>query len=96
MKPGQKPDASVMEAAKKAFFGGAGAAAFDPSTNAEYQRYMNMGNEIRDAILQVRQEARDSAAEASAPKTAVQCPHCGASTIPDANGRCEFCGGAVS
>ena len=90
MKPGARP---VMDAAKKAIFGGA--AAFDPTTDAEYQRYAAMGQEIKEAILQVRQEARDSAAEASAPKTAVQCPHCGASTIPDANGCCEFCGGAV-
>ena len=32
---------------------------------------------------------------AAAPKTAVTCPHCGASTIPDENGRCEYCGGSV-
>ena len=91
IKPGARP---VMDAAKKALFGGT-AAAFDPTTNAEYQRYMTMGQEIREAILRVRQEARDSAAEASAPKPAVQCPHCGASTVPDANGCCEFCGAAV-
>ena len=91
MKPGTRPAADV---AKQALFGGT-TAAFDPTTNAEYQRYMTMGQEIKEAILRVRQEARDSAAEANAPKTAVQCPHCGASTIPDANGCCEFCGGAI-
>ena len=91
-KPGMHP---VMDVAKQALFGGASAAAFDPSVNADYQRYLAMGQEIREAILQVRQEARDSAVEANAPKAAVQCPHCGASTVPDANGCCEFCGGAV-
>ena len=89
-KPGARP---VMDAAKKALFGGT--AAYDPSVSAEYQRYVTMGQEIKEAILQIRQEARDSAAEANVPKAAVQCPHCGASTIPDANGCCEFCGGAV-
>ena len=95
MKPGagQHP---VMNAAKQAILGGtAASAAYDPSTNAEYQQYVAMGNEIREAILKERQEARDTVAEANAPKTAVQCPHCGASTIPDANGCCEFCGSAL-
>lgn len=73
-----------------------GPAVFDPSTNAEYQQYVAMGNEIKEAILQVRQEARDQIAAANAPKMAVTCPFCGASTIPDANGCCEYCGGAVN
>ena len=62
----------------------------------EYQQYEEMGYEIRDALLQVRQEARDSVAAANAPKTAVTCPYCGATTIPDASGCCEFCGGAIT
>lgn len=63
--------------------------------SVEYQQYKEMGNEIREALLQVRQEARDTAAAASAPKAAVTCPYCGATTTPDANGCCEFCGGAL-
>lgn len=61
----------------------------------EYQQYEQMGQEIREALLQVRQEARDTAAAANAPKTAVTCPYCGATTTPDASGCCEFCGGAI-
>lgn len=61
----------------------------------EYQQYEQLGEEIRDALLQVRQDARDSAAAAAAPKMAVTCPCCGATTVPDASGCCEFCGGAV-
>ena len=61
----------------------------------EYQQYEQMGQEIREALLQIRQEARDSAAAANAPKTAVTCPYCGATTTPDASGCCEFCGGAI-
>ena len=33
---------------------------------------------------------------AAAPKTAVICPCCGATTMPDANGCCEYCGGALN
>lgn len=64
--------------------------------SVDYQQYEAMGIEIRDALLQVRQQAREEAVAAAAPKTAVTCPFCGATTIPDANGCCEFCGGAIS
>ena len=64
--------------------------------SVEYRKYEEMGREIREALLQVRQEARDNAAAAAAPKTAVTCPFCGATTVPDANGRCEYCGGALT
>ena len=55
-----------------------------------------MGEEIRAQLLQVRQEARENAVAASAPKTAVTCPYCGATTMPDASGCCEYCGGALN
>lgn len=62
----------------------------------EYRQYEEMGQEIRDALLQVRQQVREEAAAAAAPKAAVTCPYCGATTTPDASGCCEFCGGAVN
>ena len=95
---GQRPPAppSGQHSAMRAAGAGSTQAAFDPSTNAEYQQYVAMGSELKEVILQVRQEARDTIAEANTPKTAVQCPHCGASTIPDASGCCEFCGGAIN
>ena len=64
--------------------------------SVEYRQYEEMGREIRDALLQVRQQAREEAAAAAAPKAAVTCPFCGATTTPDASGCCEFCGGAVN
>lgn len=64
--------------------------------SVEYQQYQKMGEEIREALLQVRQEARDTAAAANAPKVAVTCPWCGATTTPDASGTCEYCGGALN
>jgi hypothetical protein len=54
-----------------------------------------MGEEIKEALLQIRQQARDEKAAAEASKTAVTCPYCGATTTPDASGCCEYCGGAV-
>ncbi len=68
-----------------------GSATPNMSMNVEYQECRRMGEEIRDTLLQVRQDVRDSAA----PKTAVTCPGCGASTVGDANGRCEYCGCAL-
>lgn len=64
--------------------------------SVEYQQYETMGQEIKEALLQVRQQVREEAAAAAAPKVAVTCPYCGATTIPDASGCCEFCGGAVN
>ncbi len=63
--------------------------------SVEYKQYEEMGQGIRDALLQVRAQARDAATSAAAPKMAVTCPFCGATTTPDASGCCEFCGGAV-
>lgn len=64
-------------------------------SSVEYRQYEEIGLEIRDALLRVRQQVRDEAA-AAAPKAAVTCPFCGATTTPDASGCCEFCGGAVN
>ncbi len=72
------------------------AAGFNPENNVEYRHYKEMGEEIKDALLNVRQQARDAAVAAAAPKSAVTCPWCGATTMPDANGCCEYCGGAVN
>ena len=43
----------------------------------------------------IRKDVRAAIEAAAAPKTAVTCPHCNASTIPDENGRCEYCGGSM-
>ena len=64
--------------------------------SVEYRQYEEMGQEIRDALLQVRQQAREEAAAAAAPKAAMTCPYCGATTTPDASGCCEYCGGAMN
>ena len=63
--------------------------------NIDYQDYERMGKEIKQALTSIRTQVRKEAAEAAAPKIAMTCPYCGATTIPDASGCCEYCGGAV-
>ena len=67
-----------------------------PENNIEYREYKAMGEELKEALLNVRQQIRDEVAAAAAPKAAVTCPYCGATTTPDASGCCEYCGGAVN
>ena len=62
---------------------------------AEFRASKEQADEIREALTAVREETRSQSEAASAPKTAVTCPHCGATTIPTANGCCEYCGGAI-
>ena len=64
----------------------------DPRRDPEYRQYEAMGEEIRRALTQARQEAREAVRAAAAPKAAVICPTCGASTVPDSAGCCEYCG----
>lgn len=77
-------------------FSALGSMSNNSTLNAEYETYYRMAQEIREALLQVRQTARDEAVAAAAPKTAVTCPWCGATTTPNASGCCEFCGGALN
>ena len=63
--------------------------------SAEYRQAELACEEIREALTSIRSEARNAAVEAAKPKRAVQCPLCGATVIPDANGKCEYCGGAI-
>ncbi len=62
----------------------------------EYREYYDIGKDIEATLTSARQEIRDEVKAAAAPKIAVKCPHCGASTIPDASGCCEYCGGPLA
>lgn len=70
--------------------------AMEVRSSVEYRKYEEMGKEIQDALLQVRQQVRDEAIAAAAPKASVTCPFCGAATTPDASGCCEFCGCTIN
>ena len=69
---------------------------YNPETNVEYRNYKKLGEEIRQVLTQVRKDVREKIEQAAAPKAAVTCPYCGATTTPDATGCCEYCGGAVN
>ena len=61
----------------------------------EYRQAEQACEEIKEALTSIRSEARSAAVEAAKPKMAVNCPFCGASVVPDASGKCEYCGGAI-
>lgn len=58
-----------------------------PESNIQYTEAVKMAQEIKDTL--------EKGAAGPAVQTAVKCPHCGATTIPTANGCCEYCGGAI-
>jgi len=61
----------------------------------DYRECEQLANEIKQALTQVRQDVRSNIAAANAPRVARTCPNCAATTIPDAHGCCEYCGGAM-
>lgn len=67
----------------------------DMRGSVEYREMERQAEEMKAALTEVRQEVRKNVADANAPKVAQLCPFCGATTTPDANGRCEYCGGAM-
>jgi len=62
----------------------------DPSRNPRYREAMQQAEEIREILGQ------GAGAAPAEPVKAVKCPNCGATTIPDPNGCCEYCGSALS
>ena len=76
--------------------GAVGSALDANRSDAKFRQYEAMADEIKAALTQARQAVRDGIVAAAAPKIAQTCPMCGATTMPDASGRCEFCGGALA
>ena len=68
----------------------------DPKRNREFCEYEAEGQEIKEILTAGRQEARDAVIAESAPKVAKICPWCGATTLPNSSGCCEYCGGALN
>ena len=65
----------------------------DPHQSVDYCEYEKMCKDIKAALTSGRKQAREQAAAANAPRIPVVCKCCGATTMPDMNGCCEFCGG---
>ena len=70
-----------------------------PEYTTEYREAEKKGKEIVRLLTSMRTTVRrDMAAAARAAEIAkkpVICPFCGATTVPDANGCCEYCGSPV-
>ncbi len=60
---------------------------------AEYVKAESDAEEIKSTLTGFREQTRQEVLQANAPKVAVICPNCTATTTPDASGCCEFCGG---
>lgn len=90
-KPVQNLAQAMLQGAMSALASGEA----DGAWNAEYLEYKKMGEEIRDVLMQTRQEVRDEITRQGAPKKQVTCPFCGATTEINAAGCCEFCGGSL-
>ena len=67
----------------------------DPRLNNDYRECMDTADEIKAIFATLRLESVKEAIASAAPKSAETCPWCGATTIPDANGCCEYCGGSL-
>lgn len=63
---------------------------------AEYSNYVNDLAEIKEIFTGIREETREEVRQASAIKVPVKCPSCGATTLPDERGCCEYCGSALN
>jgi hypothetical protein len=61
-----------------------------------FREFEKQAAELKQVLTEVRQEVRQNVVAANTPKTVQLCPQCGATSIPDTNGRCEFCGGAMN
>jgi protein-arginine kinase activator protein McsA len=71
----------------------------DPRKTAhstDYEECRKTAEAIKEAVLGIHQEARTMEEEAEKPKAALVCPFCGATTIPDAAGNCEYCGACIT
>ena len=64
--------------------------------SVDYRDTEKQANEIRDIMQNLHTQVREEAIAAAKPKTSIVCPACGATTLPDANGCCEYCGSAVA
>ncbi len=66
--------------------------AFGLMMNPEYAKYHNEGEELKNYFLQKQHQMRQVSIDKN---KAHICPHCGATTVPDKYGCCEYCTGVL-
>lgn len=64
----------------------------DKRTSPEFQRVEELAQQIRETLTGIHAEQVAS----TTPREAVTCPHCAATTTPDGQGRCEYCGSVIA
>ncbi len=64
--------------------------------NEGYRYYEKQGSELKSTLMRSRNQVRKAAEKAAAPKAARICPFCGATTIPNESGCCEYCGAPMA
>lgn len=67
----------------------------DNRFSPEYQEAQRRSQEVHDALTQIREASRADIEKSKEPQQSVTCALCGATTTPDAGGRCEYCGGVA-
>lgn len=68
----------------------------NPEDNEDYRRYVRLGNELKDILMNAREQARGEApVKEEKPDNRVSCRYCGELTVPTADDRCEYCGGSL-
>ena len=61
----------------------------------DYKEAERDANEIVDTLVGLRDSIMEEKEQKAKPKQRVKCPHCGATTMPDENGACEYCMGMI-
>ena len=61
----------------------------------EYAQMNRNADEIKNTLSGVRQEFRNFVQEQIDARKPIVCPYCNATTFPDENGLCEYCGAPV-
>ena len=64
----------------------------EKTTSEEYAMARFQADEIKTAFDEIMEDERLR----RGPKQYVTCPFCGATTLPDENGCCQYCGGAIA
>lgn len=62
----------------------------------EYSSTMMEAEDVKKMLQEMQKDVRERVVSANKPKTSVTCLHCGATTLPDSSGCCEYCGGAIN
>ncbi|MGI6076893.1 MAG: DUF4428 domain-containing protein [Fastidiosipilaceae bacterium] len=67
----------------------------DKRSSVEFKEVDRQADEIVETLMKQRQNVRDEIVASRVAGMAQTCPLCGATTVPDEQGRCEYCRGAM-